>query len=115
MPHDLRKSVWDALNACKKIQSFTTGQTLEAYLADEMRCLAVERLFTILGEAFNRIDDVEPSFRDRFPEMGQIIGMRNLITHGYDRVNDEMIFDSIRENVPTLADKLAEWLDEHQM
>ena len=69
MPHDLRKIVWDALNACKKIHSLTTGQTLEAYLADEMRRLAVERLFTIFGEAFNQIDDVAPSYRDRFPEI----------------------------------------------
>ena len=56
---------------------------------------------------------MDPSFRDRFLEMGQIIGMRNRITHGYDRVDDEMIFDSIQENVPALAAKLAEWLDEH--
>ena len=111
MPHDVRKSVWDALNACQLIQEFTTGQTLETYQADTMRRCAVERQFEILGEAFNRIDDIDPSFRDRFSEMGDAIGMRNRISHGYDRVSDEVVWITAVKRVPSLMVKLELWLD----
>jgi len=114
MPHDLKKSVWDAMDACQKIQEFTAEQTLESYLADDLRRLAVERLFEILGEAFNRIDDVDPSFRSCFSEMGDAIGMRNRISHGYDCVNDEVVWFTAINSVPRLMTKLETWLDENQ-
>jgi len=110
MYHDIRKSVADAIGACKAIQEFTMGQTLATYRADYMRRCAVERQFEILGEAFNRIDDVDPSFRDRFSEMSHAIGMRNRIAHGYDRVNDVIIWDVAQEDIPLLMDKLVAWL-----
>ena len=114
MPHDVRKSAWDALETCRKIQAFTAGQTLTAYRTDDMRRSAVERQFEILGEAFNRIDDVDPSFRDRFHEMRAAIGMRNRISHGYDRVDDYTVWDVAKEKVPSLAARLEAWLDENQ-
>ena len=102
------------MDACRAIQEFTSGQTLEIYLADYMRRCAVERQFEILGEAFNRIDDVDPSFRNRFFEMGDAIGMRNRISHGYDSVNDEVVWFTAIKSVPKLMTKLETWLNEAQ-
>ena len=113
MPHDLRKSVWDAWNACRLIQEFTQGHTLETYLQNLRDRSAVERQFTILGEAFNRIDAVDSSFRDRFTEIGDAIGMRNRISHGYDRVNDEVVWVTTVKRIPGLMAKLATWLEEN--
>ena len=113
MKYDLKKSVWDAMKACQAIQAFSTGLTLEVYQADLKSRSAVERQFEILGEAFNRIDDVDSSFRERFSEMGDVIGMRNRISHGYDRVSDEFILIAAQKHVPILMKKLAAWLDEN--
>ena len=113
MLHDIRKSVWDAMTACRTIQEFTAGQTLETYLADSMRRSAVERQFEILGEAFNRIDDVDPSFRGLFSEMGDAIGMRNRISHGYDRVDDEVVWITAGKPISCLADRLTAWLNDN--
>ena len=113
MKHDVKKSVWDAMMACQAIQDFTEGQTLEGYRADLKLRSAVERQFEILGEAFNRIDDVDPLFRGRLPEMGDAIGMRNRISHGYDRVRDATVLDVAKMDVPILRDKLIAWLNEN--
>ena len=110
MYHDIRKSVADAIGACQAIQEFTQGHTLETYRADYMRRCAVERQFEILGEAFNRIDAVDASFRGRFPEMRESVGMRNRIIHGYDFVDDVIVWDTVKENVPSLMNKLEVWL-----
>ena len=82
MQYDLRKSVWDAMDACQQIRGFTTGQTLETFQTDLLLRLAIERLFEIIGEALKRVDDADASFADYLPEMGMIIGMRNRIAHG---------------------------------
>ena len=112
MPYDVRQSVMDALDACRKIQEFTKGHTFETYQQHLRDRLAVERLFQILGEAFNRVDDADPSFRDEYlPEMGDVIGMRNRVIHGYDAVSDEIVWLAVTTRVPPLTDKLAAWLD----
>jgi len=111
MLYDVKKSIWDAWNACRLIQEYTAGQTLESYRADFMRRCTIERQFEILGEALSRVDDADPSFRDRLPEIGDVIGMRNRIIHGYDRVFDKIIWNTAGDCVPALMAKLAAWLD----
>ena len=114
MKHDLRKIVWDAKEACWSIQMFTAGLTLEIYQTSHLIRSAVERQFEILGEALNRIDDVAPSFRDHFPEMGDAIGMRNRLAHGYDHVDDKVVWLAVKESVTPLHDKLTAWLNAQQ-
>ena len=113
MLYDVRQSVMDALDACCDIQEFTKEYTLESYQADRPRRLSVERLFEILGEAFKRIDVADPLFRNHLPEMGEVIGMRNRLVHGYDVVDDETVWATVKENVPALMAKLTEWLNEN--
>jgi uncharacterized protein with HEPN domain len=102
MHHEISQSLLDALNACQAIQEFTQGQTFEHYLENKLLRSGVERQFEILGEAFNRIDLINPSFRDNVPGMGAVIGMRNRIIHGYDAVDDSIIWDAVQRHVPSL-------------
>ena len=102
--------MWDAIEACKAIQEFSSGLSLEDYLASLRDRSAIERQFEILGEAFKRIEEVDPSFRDRFAELGDAIGMRNRLAHGYDRVDDTTVWDTAKEFVPLLQAKLSAWL-----
>jgi len=44
-------------------------------------------------------------------EMGDIIGMRNRLIHGYDVVDDEVVWRTAEENIPPLMSKLAAWLE----
>jgi len=113
MPHDVKKSVWDAMDACRMIQEFAEGYTLETYQQDYRTRSAIERQFEILGEALNRVNDADPSFRDHLPEMGKVIGMRNRIIHGYDRLVSSIIWDTVKDFVPDLQSKLEAWLEKN--
>ena len=113
MFHDAVQSVMDALEACRAIREFAAGLTLEDYRINRLQRSAIERQFEILGEALNRVDEADPSFREYLPEMGNIIGMRNRIAHGYDRVQNEIIWLAVEKRVPALAVKLATWLEEN--
>jgi uncharacterized protein with HEPN domain len=103
MRQELAKLLLDALNASEAIMAFTADKSLSQYSSDLLTRSAVERQFEILGEAFSRIESLDPSFRNQFPQMGSIIGMRNRIIHGYDSVDDEIVWDAVQAHVPTLA------------
>ena len=93
----------DALEACRAIQQFTTGSNFAAYAADSMRRAAVERKFEILGEALSRVETSAPEFTGRLPEIRRIIGMRNRIIHGYDAVDDEIVWTPCSAKFPSCS------------
>jgi len=77
-----------------------------------MRRAAVERKFEILGEALNRAEENAPELTERVPEIRRIIGMRNRIIHGYDAVDDEIVWDAVQCKIPSLLDQLSALLGE---
>jgi len=97
----------DALGACRAICAFTDGRTFDQYKQDLLLRSAVERQFEILGEAFGRIDGLDATFREQLPEMAAIIGMRNRIIHGYDAVDDSIVWDAVHRHAP----RLTIWLE----
>ncbi|MCF6353221.1 MAG: DUF86 domain-containing protein [Cyclobacteriaceae bacterium] len=61
---------------------------------------AVEREFEIIGEAMNRIDKMDSKIL--ISSKNQIISMRNRVIHGYDKIDDEIIWDTIIKHLPIL-------------
>ncbi len=84
--------------------------TFAEYSSNEMVRLAVERLLEIVGEALSVALKLDPSLQDRFPNLRRAVGLRNRIIHGYDDINDAVIWDIIQTNVPPLASELDELL-----
>ncbi len=92
MKNTLKKCLVDALNACHAIHAFTETQTLETYQGDLLLRSAVERQFEIVGEALGRAEAADPEVVHLLPEIRRIIGLRNRIIHGYDSVDDELLW-----------------------
>ena len=107
MQPDARKYLLDALNACEAITGFTQQALLDNYSTNLLLRSAVERQFEIMGEAFSQLDCIEPEYRHQYPDMGKIIGMRNRIIHGYDSVDDAIVWDAVKNHVP----QLLQWLE----
>jgi uncharacterized protein with HEPN domain len=63
---DIPSLLQDILEAIGNIKDFTRGITFEMYLADLKTKHAVERNFSIIGEAVARIDK---SFKDSHPSI----------------------------------------------
>ncbi len=75
---------------------------------------AVERQLGIIGEALNRLARVDPELAGRIPDIGRIVGFRNVLAHGYDVVDDEVVWTAIMLDVPELAAAVAALLAEHR-
>jgi hypothetical protein len=77
---------------------FTSGYSLDQYLADEKTRAAVERVLEICGEAMNNLHKVAPAIADGIPHSRTIVGFRNLLAHGYAELDDNKVHD-IRDHV----------------
>jgi uncharacterized protein with HEPN domain len=97
--------LWDMLEAARAIVDFTQNLTLSEFLAagrdKEITRLAVERKLGVLGEAARRVSQ---QFRDAHSEIPwkEMIGLRNVISHEYDKVNHTAIYRIVRERIPEL-------------
>ena len=84
MRRDLDVYLWDIQEAGERILQFTDGKSLNDYKTDRMLRAAVERCFTVLGEAMVRI---RIHFFDEFEKLvdaPRVIDFRNRLVHLYD-------------------------------
>jgi uncharacterized protein with HEPN domain len=110
MPHDARKLLEDMRRAAEFVLQVTGGRTLENYGADELLRSAVERKFEILGEALNRLDKADPNLANQIPERRQIISFRNVLIHGYDVIDEAVVWKIIHQDLPGLKQQVDSML-----
>jgi uncharacterized protein with HEPN domain len=98
-------SVWDMVQAIRYIQTFTKDLSFEEYLNDVRTTSAVERQFEILGEAARRISE---EFRQthRAIDWQRIIGLRNIVIHRYDEVDQDILWAIVGSELAPLLSQL---------
>jgi uncharacterized protein with HEPN domain len=112
MPRDPRALLADALDAARSIEHFRRDLDLDGFRADDLVRAAVERKLEIVGEALNRLSREEPELAQRIPDIGRIVGFRNVLAHGYDVVDDEIVWDAITIDLPELTTRVEAMLAE---
>ena len=89
MPHRTRKLLLDITLSCDEILSFIEGKDHDHFVADRLLQLGLEREFEIIGEALSRLEKIDlDGVSRKIPEYRKIIEFRNVITHGYDTIDD---------------------------
>lgn len=104
------KLLVDALGAIESAQEFVAGCSLANYTADKMRRSAVERQLEILGEACSRLAKLEPALIESVVNLKLAIDLRNRIIHGYDAVDDEIVYLTVAEDLDALKADLSRLL-----
>jgi uncharacterized protein with HEPN domain len=99
---DTRDLLDDIRRACDTITGWSSKHSYQEYVNDSFARGGVERQIEIIGEAMNRILKQEPGLSLRFSQIGDIIGMRNVIAHGYFMLRHEEVWDAIVKDVPKL-------------
>jgi uncharacterized protein with HEPN domain len=80
------------------------------YIEDIKTKRAIERNLEIIGEAVNRIVKKDNNFK--IDNAGKIVGTRNRIIHGYDKVSDELIWSIVLNHIPKLKTEVSKLLAE---
>jgi uncharacterized protein with HEPN domain len=102
----------DIRDSARFIAEDTAGATYEEFLSDRQMRQLVERNLTIIGEADNRLRRRDPDTAARIGAIPQIVGMRNVITHGYDVIDYAKVWCTIHETLPTLRGQIETLLPE---
>ncbi|KQP37402.1 DUF86 domain-containing protein [Pseudorhodoferax sp. Leaf274] len=111
MTDRLPKLLVDALGAIAAAQEFVAGIPLEGYLADKMRRSAVERQLEILGEACSRMLKLEPATAGAIADLKLAVSLRNRVIHGYDAVDDEVLYFTVVDDLDALKSDLTRLLN----
>ncbi len=100
------KLLLDIRQALDDIAAFTSGLNQTAYAQDAKSRAAVERKFEIIGEACVRLRDRCPAVFEQIPDARQLIGLRNRLIHGYDAVDDSILWDIVTSKLPAFRRQL---------
>ena len=100
--HDDRLPMLQMLEHASEAVELTRGRVRTEMRTNRILQLALAHLVLVVGEAATR---VSPAGRVQHPEIpwAKAIGARNFIAHGYDRIDYEVVWDTIAENFPALV------------
>lgn len=97
-----KKHLYDVQSALAAIAAYTQGMQETEYLENDLVQAAVERKLEIIGEALNRIGREDEELLHQIQDHQRIIGLRNILAHGYDIVDQRIIWDVIHNHLSAL-------------
>ena len=106
MNDEIQKYLFDIQVSIDSIETYLGDKRdFNVYKANKMLRRAVERELEIIGEALNCIDKIDAGIE--ISSKRQIIGMRNRVIHGYDNIDDELIWGTIVRHLPILKSEVS--------
>lgn len=101
MKLEIKKLLYDIKESIDSIDNYLGDNSdFNKYIADKMLRRAIEREFEIIGEAMYRIEKIDSNIN--FSSKKQIINLRNRVIHGYDKIDNEIIWGTIVRHLPQL-------------
>src|SRR3989344_4974285 len=99
----------DILNSIANIEEYTNDISFEDFSGDRKTIDAVVRNLEIIGEAAKNIPE---DFRENHSELpwSEMISMRNKVIHEYISVDVEILWKTIKEDLPKLKELVEKLL-----
>ena len=109
MKREVKKYLFDIKTSIDSIFDFL-GEKRDLYEYQNNKLLrrGIEREIEIIGEAMNRIMKIAPEIQ--IENARQIVDTRNWVIHGYDKVDDVVIWGIISIHLPKLKKEIEEYL-----
>lgn len=95
----------DIKDAIRRIEDYTRDLSFDDFCSDQKTIDAVIRNLEIIGEAANRLPEND---RATYPSVPweEMVGMRNKIIHEYFGVDLEILWATVKEDIPNLKEKI---------
>jgi uncharacterized protein with HEPN domain len=108
MTEEGKKYLSDISRAIDLIESFTEEiNDFDTYDSDLKTQSATERQLAIIGEALNKLKRAETDKRINHEK--QIIAFRNRLIHGYDSVDNSIVWTILQKYLPKLKSEIEQF------
>lgn len=111
MSRSYRVYLQDMRDCIVKILSYTKGYDYNRFAKDEKTIDAVVRNIEIIGEASKHLPDDIKGLDSQIPWKA-IAGMRDKLVHDYFGVDKRFVWNTVKEDIPFLNDKIVNLLDQ---
>jgi len=108
VPRDVRVQLEDIVEACTRINIYTSDMSLEHFRSDQKTIDAVVRNLEVIGEAAKKVPDDIRKLID--VEWKRIAGLKDILIHEYFRVDVDIVWDVVKGKVPELSRHVSEYL-----
>lgn len=114
MQLEVKKLLLDISDSIESIESYL-GEKKDflEYQSKKMLRRAVEREFSIIGEAINKLLKIDSDFP--ISEARRIVNLRNWVIHSYDSVDSIIIWGIIHKDLPLLKEQVDQLLDSENL
>ena len=99
--HDPAASFADILENLERIQDYVAGLDRETFGGDTLRRDAVERCLERICEAAFRLGEKATELAPSQP-WADIRGLGNRLRHAYDRIDLDILWNTVRDRLPSL-------------
>ncbi len=105
MDTDDRSRLRHMLEAAQEALAFAEGKNRADLDSDRMLARAIVECLRIAGEAARQ---VSPDSRQEYPAIPwrEVIGMRNQLVHEYFKIDYDIVWQTVKEDLPLLVDAL---------
>jgi uncharacterized protein with HEPN domain len=101
----------DILECIDKIRRYTKGYTFDDFQDDQKTIDSVLRNLEIIGEAARHVPTEIQAYYPDLP-WAEMLTMRNIVIHEYHGVNLQIIWQTVKEDLPRLVSPLKRILQE---
>jgi uncharacterized protein with HEPN domain len=111
-PERVREYLQHIVEAIDRACGYVAGMDALAFDRDTRTQDAVMRALQIVGEAANKARLADPQLQGRSPEIpwDLMYGMRNRIIHDYFEVDLDVIWQTIKQDLPVLRAQIVQLL-----
>ncbi len=106
----IQKYLYDIITSINSIYEYLgENRDFNEYSENKLLRRAVERELEIIGEASNRILKIDSEFP--IDNARKIVDLRNWVIHGYDKVDDVIIWGILTNHLPKLKDQVEKLMN----
>lgn len=112
MKREIKKYLFDIKTSIDSINEYLGEErNFFEYQQNKLLRRGIEREIEIIGEAMNRALKLDPDLDIKNAK--QIVDTRNWVIHGYDRVDDVVIWAIISKHLPSLKQEIEKYLEDN--